>query len=418
MAKIPRDRSLSGTLALLRDGYEFIPKRRKLLQTDIFETSLMLRKFVCLSGEEAARLFYDEDRFERRDAAPSRLKKTLFGTGGVQGLDDEAHRRRKRMFMSLMTPENINRLSGLTAAEWGAAAEKWERAGGEVVLFDEAQEILCRAVCAWANVPLAESEVKNRTNDLAAMIEASGAVGWRHWRGRFARKKSEKWMRDIIKGFRAGKIEAAEASALRVIAEHRDLDGKLLDEQTAAVELINILRPTVAVARFITFGALALYEHPECPEKFRASETGYAELFAQEVRRFYPFFPFVAARVRKEFDWKGYRFPKGRRVILDLYGTNHDERLWDEPKKFQPERFRRRDKNPFDFIPQGGGDYFAGHRCAGEFITIELVKTAMNFLARAVEYAVPKQDLSVSLRRIPAIPKSRFVIENVKRNFA
>lgn len=417
MRQIPSDKSFDGTLALVFDGYRFISKRCERLASDIFETRLMLQKFICLRGEEAARVFYDENRFERKDAAPSRLKKTLTGEGGVQGLDDEAHRRRKAMFMSLMTPENIARLVGLTKSGWRDAAEKWERTD-KIVLFDEAQEILCRSVCAWAGVPLAEREAEKRTGDLAAMIEASGAVGWRHWRGRWARKRAEKWVGDIIEQVRAGNLEATGASALRVVAEHRGLDGKFLDKQIAAVELLNILRPTVAVARFITFGALALYEHPECLEKFHEGEKDYAEWFAQEVRRFYPFFPFVAARTRQEFEWKGYRFPKGRRVILDLYGTNHDERLWHEPEKFQPERFRRWDNNPFDFIPQGGGDYFAGHRCAGEFITIELMKTAMNFFAGAVEYAVPKQDVSISLRRIPAIPKSRFVIENVRRNFA
>ena len=31
----------------------------------------------------------------------------------------------------------------------------------------------------------------------------------------------------------------------------------------AAVELLNVLRPTVAVDRFIVFAALALHRHPE-----------------------------------------------------------------------------------------------------------------------------------------------------------
>ncbi|CAB3389417.1 protein of unknown function [Kyrpidia spormannii] len=36
-----------------------------------------------------------------------------------------------------------------------------------------------------------------------------------------------------------------------------------------AVELINVLRPIVTIATFITFSALALHEHPECKEKIR-----------------------------------------------------------------------------------------------------------------------------------------------------
>jgi hypothetical protein len=130
----------------------------------------------------------------------------------------------------------------------------------------------------------------------------------------------------------------------------------------------------------------------------------------QEVRRFYPFFPFVVARVRQAFDWQGYHFPKRRKVILDLYGTNQDARLWEQPEAFRPERFRHWDESPFAFIPQGGGEHQQDHRCAGEWITIELMKVALSFLTRSMTYDVPEQNLRISLSRMPAIPKSRFVI--------
>jgi len=38
---------------------------------------------------------------------------------------------------------------------------------------------------------------------------------------------------------------------VHAIAWHRDGEGRLLDTKVARVELINVLRPTVAVARFI-----------------------------------------------------------------------------------------------------------------------------------------------------------------------
>jgi fatty-acid peroxygenase len=80
----------------------------------------------------------------------------------------------------------------------------------------------------------------------------------------------------------------------------------------------------------------------------------YTEWFTQEVRRFYPSFPAVAARVRSDFDWNGYRFPSGRRTMLDLYGTNHDVRTWDAPDAFRPERFRDATPTAYAFVPQRG----------------------------------------------------------------
>ena len=102
-------------------------------------------------------------------------------------------------------------------------------------------------------------------------------------------------------------------------------------------------------------------------------------------------------------------------MILDLYGTNHDERIWEKPESFWPERFRDRDISPFDLIPQGGGDYQTNHRCPGEWITIELMKVVLHLLTRSITYDVPAQDLRVSLSRIPALPRSRFVITNIAR---
>ncbi len=181
------------------------------------------------------------------------------------------------------------------------------------------------------------------------------------------------------------------------------------------MELINVLRPVVAVARFVIFAALALHEHPECRQKLLDVGDDYLEPFVQEVRRFYPFFPFVGGRVRDEFDWRGRHFAKGRWVLLDLYGTNHDARIWGDPQVFRPDRFRRWDGSAFAFIPQGGGDYYTDHRCAGEWITIELVKRAVRLLTESMSYEVPEQDLRIELSRMPAIPKSRFVISDVRR---
>ncbi len=47
------------------------------------------------------------------------------------------------------------------------------------------------------------------------------------------------------------------------------------------------------------------------------------ERFVHEVRRFYPFVPFVGAIVRHDFEWNGYRFAERTRLLLELYGTDH-----------------------------------------------------------------------------------------------
>jgi len=178
MPRIPRDKNRDSALVLMRDPYGFIAKRCCADRSDLFPTRLMLQTTICMTGREAAELSYDPRHFVRHGATPGRIRKTLFGPGGVQGLDDEAHRHRKRMFMSLMTRHQIARLVEMTADWWRIYTRNW--AMGRVVLYDQSREILCRAVCAWAGVPLAEAEVGWRTQELSALFEYAGSVGPKH----------------------------------------------------------------------------------------------------------------------------------------------------------------------------------------------------------------------------------------------
>ena len=417
MPAITRDPLPDSTLAFLRDGYEFIPKRARRFDTDIFRTRLLLRKTICVTGHEAATLFYDESRFRRQGAAPTRLKKTLFGEGGVQGLDGERHRARKAMFMSLMTAAAIEELVALFRERWREALTRWQ-AREEIVLFPEVERVICRAVCAWAGVPLAEDEVDDRTGQISAMIDGSGAVGWRHWKGRRARKRAERWLMDVIGRVRSGDLEAPPDRALRVVSLYEDPEGGRLDARIAAVEVLNVLRPVVAIAYYIAFLAHALHEHPAARRSLEEpgsneEEDAARERFVQEVRRLYPFFPLVAAVTREPFDWRGYRLPGGVRVMLDLYGTSRDPKVWDDPDSFRPERFVGHPIGAFEMVPQGGGDHYQNHRCAGEWITIAVMKEALRLLTREMTYRLPQQDLSIDLSRFPAIPRSRILLRDV-----
>ncbi|WP_346618395.1 cytochrome P450 [Blastococcus montanus] len=410
---IPTLRTPDSSLALLREGYTFISSRCDRLGTDAFRTRLLLEPAVCVRGAEAARIFYSGERFTRTDAFPPSILHLLQDLGSVQALDGGAHRHRKDMFLTVLQGTGSERITDLFAEEWRAAVPRWQRAG-RVVLHDAVRDVLTRTALRWAGVPATERDVRRRTRELAVMVDRAGTIGPPNWWARLLRNRSELWARGLVAQVRAGALQVPEDSALAVIARHRDTEGELLTVPAAGVELLNVLRPTVAVSRFVVFAALALLQQPRWHRTFAAGDEDDLFGFVDEVRRLFPFFPLVGGRVRRPFTWAGYDFPVGERVLLDLYGTNHDERVWTDPEVFRPERFRDWPGDPYTLVPQGAGDYRDDHRCPGEPMTRLLIAESVRLLTRSMSYRVGVQDLSVGLTRLPTLPRDGFVIHDVR----
>jgi fatty-acid peroxygenase len=411
--RLPRDPAFDSTLAFVRDGYEFVSRRCERLGTDAFEARIGLLPVVFARGAEAAAMFYHPGRFTRRGALPPTTLALLQDFGSTQRLDGDDHRHRKALFLRVLDVDSTARLVATFVEEWDAQAAHWERQP-HTVLHAEAEGILCRTACRWAGVPLPEDDAGPRTREFAAMLEGAGSAGPRFVRGWRLRQRTERWIRGVVDRLRADGVAAA-ASPAAAIAAYRGRDGALLHTRTAAVELINLLRPIIAVAYWVTFAALDLHRHPQLRTRLQAHEPRLLLHFAQEVRRHSPFFPLVAGRVRQPFGWHGRAFRPGERVMLDLYGTNHDPRAWHEPERFDPDRFRSWSGSAFDFIAQGGGDVALDHRCPGENPAIALLMTAIARLATGLRYDVPSQKLEYRMNRFPSIPESRFVMTNVRR---
>ncbi|GAB2696322.1 cytochrome P450 [Thalassiella azotivora] len=405
---------LPNALRLLRDGYRFAGRRLDEAGRDVLATRVAGVPVVLGRGPRAARLVYSDPQVTRDGAFPPRVKATLLGRGGVQGLDDEDHHHRKAMFLDLLGPGRFDGLLTAFDRHWDQAVHRWQ-GQARVVLHDEVAQVLCGAVCDWAGVPVGASQVPGRTRELLALIESPAAVGPPHWRGRLARRRLEVWLAGLVEDVRAGRRTPEPGSALDVVVGHRDAGGGRLAPRTAAVELLNVLRPTVAVARFVVFAALALHLHPQWRERLRDVRDDELRWFVQEVRRTAPFFPATAARARESFTWEGVRVPRGRRLLVDLYGSDRHPLTFPDPSAFRPERFADGEGDAYDLVPQGAGDHATGHRCPGEWVTIALVGRAVRAMVSDVGWTVPPQDLTVDLRRVPALPASGFVVSGVRR---
>lgn len=394
---LPRDVWPDSTLPLVFEGYDFIGNRRRRFGADAFACRLLFRSAVCIGGPGAAELFYDANRFRRGGVVPRRVLKTLLGEGGVHGLDGALHVGRKAMFLAFMGPHTLGPIRELMQRHWRQGIAEWR--GKTVAVFERAQLILFQALAEFAGVPLAREEVSTRTADLAAMVDGFGGIGPRYWRARLARLRSERWARDLIRGVRSGRIEVDPEKATAIIAHYRERDGEPLDEATASVELLNVLRPAMAAAYFIEYAALMLDRMPRLREEV-AEDAAARERFIDEVRRVCPFTPFLGAEACHDVEWNGHVIPAGTLTVLDVYGIHNDDRIWPRAHAFDPGRFMGRREDPYSLIPQGGGEHRIGHRCAGEWLTMEALHAATESLARLNYSATgaPEFDLT----RIPS----------------
>ncbi|AJE49059.1 cytochrome P450 [Celeribacter indicus] len=400
--RIPAISAPDSTLAFLRDGYDFIATRCDALGTDAFRTRILLRKVTCVRGPEAVAAFYAPGRMSRRGAMPVSVMTLLQDRGSVQTLDGEAHRRRKALFLDLMTPERLEAARAILAEELArAAAEEW-RGRKEVVLSDAIGGIMCRTALRWCDLPLEGEDIAALARELSAMIAGAGRIGPDRLRAGLLRARSERRMRDRIAAARQG--HGGQGWVIDRLIAHRDADGSALDDAVAAVELLNILRPVVAIGRFIVFAVHARACHTGAAHWLEArGDEAACRAFGEEVRRVYPFFPVIGGRVREAFDWRGERFGEGDWILLDLYGTCRDGSVWPAPAQFDPERHMR-PPPPGAMVPQGGGDMEEGHRCPGEDLTRALLTEAIGFFL-GLDYEVPAQDLQIPHDRFPPWPR-------------
>jgi fatty-acid peroxygenase len=371
---------------------------------------------MFVRGAEGVRLFYDERFIERHGAMPAIIQESLFGHGSVHSLDRDEHRHRKATFVDVAYEDaQVARLMPLLEREWGVERDAW-LAGGSRSAYDAAVGALGRAIMRWAGLPGTPDAQTRWAARLAQIVDGFGspyspvylqALLNRFWSDRHAQR--------LIEAVREGRLQPEPGTALHAWAWHRDPEGRLLPPRLAGVELQNSFRPMIAVARFVAFAAKELHDHPEWRERIaaEAAERGaltggpLATAFAQEIRRTAPFVPMLPGWAIADVELDGQHVAAGGRVVLDILGTDTDDRSWERPEQFDPSRFIGvEDYEALEaFVPHGGADVATGHRCPGEKLAIAGLAAAVAVLSDQ-RLSILSAGLDVNRRRLPTKPRS------------
>jgi len=175
-------------------------------------------------------------------------------------------------------------------------------------------------------------------------------------------------------------------------------DGQRLDEVEIRDQLVTFLfagHETSALA--LTYAVLCLAQHPEEADRLRAEydevldadRPTLADLGAldaterviQETLRLYPPAYVIFRETTDPVEVGGYRLPEGRKLTLPQFRLHRDDRFWDDPQRFDPDRFARDvDRPEYAYFPFGGGP----RHCIGmRFARMELKTVLATLLERA-----------------------------------
>ncbi len=151
---------------------------------------------------------------------------------------------------------------------------------------------------------------------------------------------------------------------------HTDLDDEAIRDQLLTMFIAGHDTSTALLA----WTLYLLGSHPAVMERVRQEgdialaggspalealpRQPYLDAVLDETLRLYP--PIhVANRVaRHEVELGGFRLPTGTRVMLSIYLTHRDPKVWRDPQRFDPDRFSpagNEGRTPFAYLPFGGG---------------------------------------------------------------
>jgi len=233
-------------------------------------------------------------------------------------------------------------------------------------------------------------------------------------------KRGIREMESVIEMFveaRRGNVADHDDLLSRLLAS-TDEDGEGMSEKLLRDELMTFLfagHETTATALTFTWYLLSqnraierrlVAELDEVLDSGAASfadlpNLEYTEQVIREAMRVYPPVPHIPRETTEPVQLDGYSIPKGSKVAPSQWTIHHDERFWESPYDFRPERFgEERDRPQLAYFPFGAGP----RRCIGQQFAMVEAKLILATLAGQYHLELvsdPDIDLSVSITTRP-----------------
>ncbi|XP_015117287.1 cytochrome P450 4C1 isoform X1 [Diachasma alloeum] len=182
-----------------------------------------------------------------------------------------------------------------------------------------------------------------------------------------------------------------------------------------------------------SFTLLMLAMHPEVQKKVREevdevlgesedvreehlSKLRYLEMVIRETLRLFPIAPLMVRKTTGRIELESCTLPEDCSIVLAAFMTHRSEKYWNEPEKFDPDRFlpeNIKKRHPYAYVPFSGGP----RGCLGQKFAIICLKTLVANLIRSYSFETSEKMEEIKLKMDISIRSRSGYRVKIKRNY-
>jgi cytochrome P450 len=254
------------------------------------------------------------------------------------------------------------------------------------------------------------------------------APDWVPYPGKLRAVRARNYLRAELLRLAAERRPGAGArdDLITLLIEARDPEtGQAMSDRDVADNLLTFItagHETTALALTWTFYLLGLHPHIEARAVAEidrvtggaplaaehAGALGYTGQVLQEAMRLYPPAPVIVRAATRDVVIGAQPIARGTAVYVPVYALHRHAKLWDEPDRFDPDRFAAgaaKARHRYQYIPFGAGPRICiGMGFAMLEATLILATLLRATRARLRDRYTPGLKLRVTLRPFPGMP--------------
>jgi cytochrome P450 len=238
-------------------------------------------------------------------------------------------------------------------------------------------------------------------------------------------------IQELIRARRASEQDAEDLLSILLMAVDEESGARMSDRQLRDEMMTLFLAGHETTANALTWTWYLLSKHAEVEarllEELQRVLAGrpptvadlphlpYTEMVVREALRLYPPAPGFTREPIEDVRIGGYDVPKGSLVAVITYALHRDPRFFDDPEKFDPERFAPgwEERIPrYAYLPFGGGPRV----CIGNAFAMTEARLILATVAQRYELSLEPNQEVVPVQLVTVRPKNGIRMRLAKRD--